>query len=548
MPIPFTRQPVGAEDIQFDTGGGAVVGTFNRTKSDGTADTLTRLSAAQVPVLDAPEVAGGRTPFAAISPASFRTVEACTKETRINVRDMKNFEHKGGQAGAGVSAAVAEKNTEVFKACLDELAAESRMNGIFFPGIIYEFKENAALGGLFASHILPINNQDGITLVGTGRETTLRKNSNANGAFNLLFVQDCNGTLIEDMTVDKVADLSGAAIAVRANAKVVSAVRIFNVRCIGGSFGVDIRGQASGNRVRKIWVERCDLDDQFAENLFMDNISEAYVLSNILTGASAFGMKFQSGGGASSFLTNVFVVGNILAQTAGTDSILFSRTGVFVSANHKQCFAIDNFIASKHLSFVGLDAWSAKGNRLQAGGILGSFDFAQAQQIELLENFIEEGLVGELEEHGIRLVGTNCNLLGFEIAGGRINNVARNGIKVDFSGGLASRGRIHHVFVLNNSRNDANATDYSSILLTGNAAGGVSETQVDHNILRNTVVTTVQSNKQLHGIEVPAGTLSDRILTSHNFVKGYQGASAISNLGTNPGADEPAAWDGGAAV
>src|SRR3990172_8946711 len=157
-----TKAFIGREDIDFDSGGAGAENTFTRIKPDGTLGTYTQVSAAHVPVLDAPLVASARTPFALVSPATDRDVEECLRQVRVNTREMKNLEHHGAVAGTGISAADGERNTQAWRKCMDEINAEGRNNGIYGPGARYEFKRITGASGLYATNVLPFETSGGV--------------------------------------------------------------------------------------------------------------------------------------------------------------------------------------------------------------------------------------------------------------------------------------------------------------------------------------------------------------------------------------------------
>jgi hypothetical protein len=243
----------------MDIAGSSTVTQFTRTKSDGTTENVDSLSAEQIPVLDAAvpldvTVAGGQQPFARIATATDRDIEACLLDLRKNAREMKNFEHYGGTAGAAPGNTVAKRNTEVFKKILDEIASEGNALGVFFPGKVYEFANEDTLGGEWATNILAPTAQDEFIIAGGG-ETVIRRETGATAGRDLLKLADCEQIVVQDLYLDQNGG-SGSCLRIEADAEKVSGFLISNVTFEDGTHSITLVGHKSGvaRNIGDVWI------------------------------------------------------------------------------------------------------------------------------------------------------------------------------------------------------------------------------------------------------------------------------------------------------
>lgn len=519
------------EDIRFATAGnGSGPASFSRVESDGAvgAASWTELSADAVPVIDRAVVSGGRTPFAGISPSTDRDVEACLQMSRINVRDMKNFEHYGGTEGTGVDVATAKRNTAVVDRILDDLAAEGRHNGIFFPGANYLFHEDDTLGGLFTSAIIGIGAANsGILLSGGGPVTRLARHASANNTRALLFFSGCGSVTVQDMTIDNLAggaweiDIGGSSN--------ISDFQLNRLILSNGGINAVVSSSALVNR---LWVTQCTVP-----SIACSNISNARFRDNVIS--ESLGIASLSNVVATS---GIQIVGN---QFTGLGGISFTRILGYDAALHRDILIEGNTIASGAIAVLGFSEASILRNRLLRGGIaVDMTNMAVVSNLEIVDNTCEGS--SAVEVSGVSVTCTASELFGLTISGGRLHQFQRNGIRINCGlNGIVRYPKIHGVTVLNCSREDSGTTDYDAILLVSDGAGsGCVDGLIRDNIIRATAATAVNGNYHARGVHEQGAGDHARNVVYDNHIKGYVTAAVtLTGAGSVDGNDTTHAFE-----
>lgn len=510
----------GKEDLsRHDPASGTGVQTFTRPNSNPSlADVVvTKVSAADIPLLDAAVVAGGATPFEAlVDTQAAKNAETALALIRKNAPFYKNFETYGGVPGTGLSDGIALKNTEVFNKILTDLASEApaRYNGIYFPGAAYSFKDFAGTA-ILTMDTMPV------TLLGAGSQTQLIAQASSTAAFPLLKVIDGNGVRLVDIKFDATAATRNACDFI-VSATPVQDVKILN--CFFSNGNYNLRFIGGGTTAEKdAWIAGCRFSQSTTYNLAVENVSGTHVLDNTFEG-TGLGLIHQASGGANA-MRDVLIQGNVFA--GANQGIFVNRTGTYSAANHKGIRVILNQITAADITIVGMNHVLCQTNTMYAGGITVSFSdgMVTAQRCQVFGNHVI-GRIGP----GIVVAGVNVTVEGFEIVGGSVRDCTQEGIRITCAGAPAKWGRITEVLVHNCSRQDSSATDYTAILLEApNAGGGVQETIVSNNIIRSTSVTGVNSNMHKYGVEEQAGGVSNKNMIGPNFIQGYTTADVITS-------------------
>ncbi len=541
------QDSLGVEDItRHDPAAGPTTQFLNRdSRLAGGTVPITKVSAASIPVLDAAVVSGANTPFDEIADTqAAKHVEACLADIRKNYAELKNFDHYGGIAGSGISAADAQKNTEVFNKILTDMVADGQVNGIFFPASTYEFME-------FGGFMPKVDQYPNLRLVGTGFASCLKRNTSAVTNQNLLSIIDSPDVTVADLFIDRngTAGTNGALAFTGFGVQPIGGVKVLNCYISGGQLGL-VLGSA-GFQMDNFWVSGCTFGATSSLNMEAFAASNGHILSNQLQGGGT-GILIASAGGAD-LLRDIDVVGNVLTGTGMDLSVI--RGGVFAAASHRGVNVLGNRLTAGNIAITGIDSPDVSGNKLAAGKIAVTMDAAMvtAKNVRLAGNEVV-GATGP----GILLAGSGTAIEGFEISGGKVESATQQGIAIQCAGALAKWGRIAEVLVLNCSREDAAATDYSGILLDcpGGGGAGVFESIIVNNIIRCTTVTSVNGNKHLYGVEEKAGGSSNKNMIGPNFAQGYvtadvllSGAASLDYVARMTLLDALfARFDGGAAV
>lgn len=504
----------GKEDISWhDPASGTTPQTFTRPNSNpALADVaVTKPSAADLPLLDAPVISGAATPFEMLADTqAAKNVETALALVRKNMDMKKNFESYGGVPGTGVSDAVAQKNTDVFNQIVADLAAETRYNGILFPGTAYRFKDTGGTA-ILTLDAMPI------TLIGAGSQALLQAQPSSTAGFPLLKVIDGTGFRLVDLKLDR--NGAGAdSLRMEVSATPLQDVKLLNCNFTNGLRNVQIVG--GGTTAEKdFWIAQCFFANSSTLNLSLVNISGTHILDNTFSGTGT-GLQ-HLGSGVSNAMRDVLIQGNLFS--GASQAIDVTRLDIYSATNHRGVRIILNTVLTGNIGVVGMNHVLAMANTLYAGRVSINFDMATAQRLQLLFNQVQGATLP-----GIEVVGTNTTLEGFEIIGGSVRDCNQEGIKIDFAGAPAKWGRIENVLVHNCSREDTGATDYTAILLNApDAAGGVQETMVQNNVIRSTSVTAGNSNMHKYGVEEKAGGVSDKNFIGPNFIKGYTTADVL---------------------
>jgi hypothetical protein len=502
MATTITKQPISPVDVQMDTAGGGSVTNFTRGKSDGTTESVASLSAAQVPVLDAPIVTSGRTPFELISPATDRDIEACLTAVRTNAREMKNFDHYGGESGTG-NLTRAQRNTEVWRKILDDINSEGRNNGIYFPGQTYEFSNQAGFGGQYASHIIPLETSgavdvSNIAIVGASPGTKLIASSSATSGTNFIFGDDVSNVVFMDIEIDRNDGNASDEDCVHIQA-VTTPTGIYFDRCVFSNFRRAISLVQSGGSATATdyWVRGCTFNDSGVTGVPAVNAVDwgrGHVLDNTFPGACG-GITVQSTQARA--LASTIIRGNVMTNTTVTQGISAIRSGSFSATVHRNITVSENHIDRGSIQMTGLSEWRVQSNRLFDGGIYGDFFTADATDCHILFNDIEDGGNTTFTE-GIDIHCNAVELLRWSIVGGSVTGFDNEGIIIRRTGtARAVQGRISDVNVQDCAQAGADGSS-SGILIKADASF---LNQIHHNVVRS----TTGSDRHKYAIEEEAG-------------------------------------------
>lgn len=509
---------ISAEDLaRHDPASGSTTQTFNRTSRANSAATVarTRLNASHVPLLDAALVPGARTPFDVLADTlAAKQVEAALLEVTKHQTAYKNFEKYGGIPGTGISAGDAVINTQIWNKILVDIAAEGRTQpGILFPHT-YEFMET---GGAMPT-ITAVPN---ITLVGAGVAAGMRRNAGASTALHLLDAIDCPGFVATNMLFDR-NGTAGVGVAVRLSANAeqeTGNVYIISCDIRGGSQNLQAGVSASPLTFTNYWISGNRFGEASSQNVAIAGGQGGHITGNEFSVAGT-GLSLTSTGG-NVYLADTEIVGNVLRASGQDISVV--RSGAFSSARHRGLTLRGNKLLAGSILMQGINQPEIASSVLSGGSIIVFLDMANADSLKLLDNDIAAAATS-----GLNVVGVGSTLTGFDIRGGTIRNCTQRGILISFAAAVARAGRITGVSVIDCSRHDSDATDFSGItLLPGDAAGGVQDTVIDNNVIRCYSATSVNANKHAYGVEEVAGGQNNRNMIGRNFIKGYVTADVL---------------------
>lgn len=499
---------------RHDPATGTAVQTFNRTSSTGGTVSRTAISANSLPLLDAPVVSGANTPFEElVDTQAAKTVEAALATIRKNIPHWKNFEHYGGIPGSGVSAAQAQKNTDVWNQITSDIAASGKKNGIFFPGAFYKFKDSGA-----SAYILDGRDLPQITVCGSGPGTVLQADNTSTAAAPLIRWRDGTGMRLANLTLDR--NGTGAnVVSLSSNAGPLGDIQILATTFIGGSAGLSLN--SSGTVLsRKFWISQCYFTNAANENIALTNVSDLHFFDNTLDGGGT-GLLVNSTG-TDTILSDQFIGNNRFLGSS--QQLVLLRGGTYNSALHRGVVVFNNRVAVGSVAVNGVDHATIAENTCYAGAIVVTMDtMTQANRIRLIGNH-SVGATGP----GIWVRGTAVTFDGLQILGGSVTGATQQGILIACSTAPCKRALIQNVLIEDCSREDSGTTDYSGIMLDApNAGGGVTESIVANNIIRCTSATAVNANKHKYGVEEKSGGVSDLNFIGPNFIKGYVTADVL---------------------
>jgi hypothetical protein len=541
----INKELLGKEDIQFDTPGAGSESKYTRMEPDGTSpvDAYTRLSAAHLPVLDAPVTTGStRTPFSALDAAD-RDVEACLAETRKNARELKNFEHYGGVSGAGVSAAVAAKNSEVWRKIMDDLATEwdageGRKNGVFFPGGRYEFMEISGATGLYGSHVIPFQtsgavNLGGIVVAGTP-ETTLAMNANANKAKNLLHSADGYSLFFLDLQLEhfeRAADPTGRIVGFDPTAAIMFNLHFDKCSFDGGLSHIWTDVEVGGFYTKDIWITGCTFGDAKALSpaLVLTDVTgikmRDCLLSGINSGIALQAVSNLAGGDyelSSCRLTNAATPQHIAISNTGGGTVhnTINLSGISISDGD---IKVSDYVAVNVLA-----------NWLFSGGIKFAVSGSgSVYAVRIEKNSVTSGLTGT--DEGIFIDTASDNFRRLWINQNDVYNPGQHGIRIRPN---TSTAKIHGMECNGNMILDPGLTanTYDGILVD---AGHATAAVLDSHFLYNRMRSTNASFKMRRGIteEATSGHARNKFLM--NKTKGW-GTAAYSLASVNADAIDQA--------
>lgn len=529
----IVKKPIGPVDIKMDTAGAGTTSNFTRVTDSGGTEVVQTFSADDIPVIDAPVVTGASQPFALITPSTDRDVEACLARTRIESRSFKNFEHYGGIAGAGISVANAQLNTEVFEKIMRDIVTDSRAVGIYFPGTQYEFHEKASLGGRYTSAILPIETAAGtrpgaITLAGmpdsataSANGTRLLAHASADATFPFLSFEDQSNILMADMAVYHVSgSTTDNPIDIRAIASSIQNIVLNNLLVREGLTTIHLQGDST-RPISNVWIQQSDLASNNSVVINARAIGTFYVQDNVTAGT---GGGIAVSGDTGENCQRIFIRRNQLQGTAGSVSV--SATGTYSSILHRNVFIENNFIdpsAQQSCIVSGIDKPRIRGNQLNNGQIqVLAGPASLVENIDITGNLVVSDGTGNFS--GIEVsVSDNNTVTGLEIASNQVIGVAAQGILVSGPtvGGKINRPRVHHNEVIDPGRN-------SGVTRAGiHFRNLVTEGDVNHNYVVGT--EAVDANKFDTGLLEDGTTPADNKWL-FNAVKGYDSGGSASTL------------------
>ncbi len=520
-----TKQQLGVEDVQFDTGGAAAVNTFSRTDPDGSAGTYTRLSAAQVPVLDAPIVASARTPFALVSPATDRDVEECLRRVRANAREMKNIEHYGAVAGTGIAAADAERNTQAWRKCLDDINSEGRNNGIYGPGARYEFKRISGASGLYATSVLPFETSGGVkvgnvAVVGApGTQFAVHSTESvapfmyATGVSNLFFLDlQLIGNAGSPSSVLHLDPLA---------AGVMNNINLDRVSLGTGITLLLVSYTSGSNFAKNLSVTGCTFLDSSSNGIGASDVSGAVVKDNVFPGTN-LGIAMNASGAAG--YGQYLIEGNKLV--GGAAQGIICAVSSFADAVHNSVTIKDNRISVGIIFTSDVNVVDVMNNTLFLGGITTTLSaaVASARLIRISENKIQGAASGS--SAGIAVNCASANMRRWFIQNNDVYLTRGHGIHISPTGsGRLRGGDISNNMILDPGQNAHNT--YDGIMIdSASASTGTGETMVRFNRMTSTAVGL----KMRRGITEQSGGLNDFNRYISNMVKGW-GTGTISIAG-----------------
>ena len=539
----ITKQPISPVDIQMDTAGGESVTNFTRATSTGGTESVASLSAAQIPVLDAPVVTSARAPFAVITTATDRDIEQCLQTARINMRDMKNFEHYGGLAGSGISDTQAERNVEVWRKILDDINSEGRNNGIFFPGARYEFKDNNGLGGLYATHTLPFEtsgavNVGNIVIAGT-RATTLAAHTNADGN-DLFHSVDVSNIVFLDVNIEQTTGATGSCYESNASTTAVTNLIFDNVGWTEGDKHINVEGSSG---TLGVWVTRCTHNAADTYSIRTLETGIVNIMNNRFPGANT---GIEVAAATTTSLAGSRIQNNIMTDTTVDNSIVVTRTGSYSATAHRDVDISGNSLSRGNINSIGMNEVNASRNRLLDGAII--LNFTTMSGTVGLSNVTDNEVAAgsnTSEVYGINIRANGQDIERCRVSGGSVVGFDNAGVLIEGTSGIASLMRVQGVSILNCSQ-AGDGTGTGIEILSADASGGTQFSLFSGNIIRS----TNGSLRHEFGIrEDTTSTLNAGNRFHGNLIKGYSGGAATQiHTGGTPASAEADTFDLGAAV
>jgi len=505
----ITTTPIGVEDLALDTPGSeAAPATFNRSKDDGTLESTTKLGADQIPVLDPPILTSSRTPFAIIA-ANDRDVAECLKTIRINMRDMKNFEHYGGVSGT-TTGTTAENNTKAWRKMMDDINTEGRNNGVYFPGATYCFKQISGGAGLYGSTICPFQTSGGTNLgnviVIGAPGTLLKASSDANASFDLFHLTGGSNYVIADVRMEHItASTTGAIIKVApASNGIMSNITVDNCNFSEGAVHISsIPGTTAPNYVRDFYIARCGFETANSYGVIMYDVAGGDYLGNKFAGS--LGITFDASFTTAWGYYNIF--GNRFTRTSGArQTIQALVSGTYNAAVHNSIKVRDNRISSGDISIGDVNVVELHANILYSGGVsvVQSPQVTAGYQIRISKNTVTAGYLTNQE--GIYLAFGGQSLRRWWIVENDVYNAFLHGIHIKATGGGANPCQLYGGQVNNNNILDPNQAAGSNhgIYINGTAVGpnlgGVLRTQFCHNFIETPAGSFVDGIRELTGV------------------------------------------------
>lgn len=522
----WTVSPVGKEDLSLDTpGSGAAEATHPITTSTGGTQSLTKLSAATWPVLDVPVVASARSPFAAVAPSSDRDIEECLRRIRINAREAKNIEHYGAVAGTSISDADAERNTQAWRKCLDDINSEGRNNGIFFPGARYEFKEIP--GGLYGTTILPFETSGGVRVANVvvvgSPGTQIVAHANANAGRPFMYATGVSNLFILDAQISHRLGAGHSTFYLDPQTNgIMSNIHFDRVSFTNGQSHLSTDYTSGANYVKDLWVTNCVMNVAASYGLSLEDVAGAKINGNVFAGASA-GIRLNAQGTVA--WGNYEVMDNRLVNGIVQDINVTTAGATFTPAIHNTVKIVGNKISLGTISVQDVNDLTVEGNTLFDGvmTVTYSANATSAYDLRIHRNTITGGTIPIFS--AITLSCSSTNLRRWWITENDLYKAARHGIHISPAGsGRLRGGEIARNMILDPAQQGHNI--YSGILMDSSGAGnGTSETMVLH----NRMTSTVGGLQMKRGIEEASGGQNDFNRYISNMVKGWQ-TGAISSL------------------
>lgn len=528
----WTVSPVGQEDLTLDTAGGGTPGTQTITTSTGGTQSVTKLSAATFPVLDAAVVTSARTPFAAISPASDRDIEECLRRVRINAREAKNIEHYGAVAGTSIADADAERNTQAWRKCLDDISSDGRNNGIFFPGARYEFKDLSGGSGLYGTTILPFETSGAVkmsnVMVLGAPATQIVAHANSTVSKPLFYATGSSGLFFVDVAITHRTGATAQCVNLDPLTNgIMSTFRFDGVTFATGIEHVRTEYASGSNYVKDLWITNCIMNAAGSYSLVLEDVAGMKLTGNVFAGAN-LGINLTAEGTVA--WGNYEIFNNSLVNGSIAQGITISTGGAtFTPTIHNTVILRDNKMSFGTISISDVNNLTIEGNTLFNGVIDVNYssDPASVYDMRINRNTVT-GSATTLLFSAIRVSCASTNMRRWWINENDIYLSGRHGIHISPTGnGRLRGGEIARNMILDPSQQTTNT--YDGILLdSAGATSGSSETMVTN----NRVTSTNASFKMRRGVGETSGAVNDFNHFLSNMVKGW-GTSAISALGTN---------------
>lgn len=483
-----TRGLIGKEDFSFhDPATGTAAQTFNRTTSTGGTTPITKISAQDLPLLDAVVVTGAATPFESLADTqATKTVELALKDIRKNIPHYRNVEHYGMVPNDPTSG-VAQRNRLVWNEIISDISASSRGDGIFFPCGTW-YVDIAA-----AQPILSCNLISDVTVVGSGLGSIVSAIAGTS-ATDVFYFTNGSNIRIADLAAVK-DDNSHASIFVGSTAVAISQIRVMNVETSNGAHGVRLDG--GGYHCTAAWVENC-FPNADTLGVYVSDFANVNINGNLTSksAGSIGGFRVDDGSYANGYIGGITMRDNQFTGTTD-QTIAFSRTTTYDANLHQGLNISGNKVGVGNINIVGMNVVDLSKNELYDGGFYyNTSGMSSVRNFRSLFNYSNSSTISAFEWDI-----TNCTVDDFEIVGGRYYGAQLHGIYIHaVTTSVVDGGRIYGVQVRDCSQDTTNL--YNGIYATLGAGCTGSYWQVGPVFIRSTAAL-----KHKYGIETAgAGT------------------------------------------